>query len=66
MRMAMIMPYMPRTPAMTTGMIDLKMRSDLRTATATMPTPDLAVPYEAPKLAKTRAQAMPIDETRAA
>ena len=43
-RIAMIMPYIPSTPAITTGMIDLKIRSGLRTATATIPTPDLAVP----------------------
>ena len=44
MRIAMIMPYIPNTPAMTTGMMDLKRRSGLRTVTETIPTPDLAVP----------------------
>ena len=38
------MPYIPSTPAMTTGMIDLKRSSGFRTATETIPTPDLAVP----------------------
>ena len=54
------MPYIPSTPAITTGMIDLKRSSGLRTATETIPTPDLAVPYAAPRLAKTRADVMPI------
>ena len=44
MRIAIIMPYIPSTPAITTGIIDLKIRSDLRTATATIPYPALAVP----------------------
>ena len=43
-RIEIMRPYIPSTPAMTTGMIDLKRRSGLRTATETIPTPDLAVP----------------------
>ena len=60
MRMPIMRPYIPSTPAMTTGMIDLKRSSGLRTATDTIPTPDLAVPYAEPRLANTRAAAMPI------
>ena len=44
MRIAIIIPYIPSTPAITTGMIDLNSRSDFSTATDTIPTPDLAVP----------------------
>ena len=44
MRMPIMRPYLPSTPAMTTGMIDLKRRSGFITETATIPTPDLAVP----------------------
>ena len=62
----MIMPYMPSTPAITTGMIDLKMRSDFSTATAMIPTPDFAVPYAEPKFAKTRANAIPIEDQKKA
>ncbi len=39
---------MAMIPAMTTGMTDFIMNSGLRTADADMPTPALAVPYEAP------------------
>ena len=57
--MAIIMPYMPRIPAMTTGMMHLKIRSGLEDATSTMAIPDLAVPKAAPRLEKTRADPMP-------
>ena len=59
MMMAMIMPYMPRIPAMTTGMIDLKIRSGLSAAVSTIPSPALAVPNAAPKFEKMIAQAIP-------
>lgn len=36
-------------PAMTTGMMHFIMRSGRRTPIAAMPTPDLAVPYDAPR-----------------
>lgn len=57
--MAMIMPYMPRIPAMITGMIDLKISSGFSAATATIAVPDLAVPKAAPMLEKVRAAAIP-------
>ena len=62
MRIEIIMPYMPSTPAMTMGMIDLKTSSGLMTATLTMPTPDLAVPNAEPMLAKARAKTTPMVE----
>ena len=64
--MAMIMPYIPRTPAMTTGIIDLNRRDELITQTETIPTPDLAVPYAEPMLARTRAIEMPMAPMKAA
>ena len=39
-------------PAMTTGIIDFMMRSGFMTAIAEIPTPDLAVPYAAPRADK--------------
>lgn len=36
-------------PAMTTGMMHFIMRSGRRTPIAEIPTPDLAVPYDAPR-----------------
>ena len=36
-------------PAMTTGTVDFKISSGRMTPIAEMPTPDLAVPYAAPK-----------------
>ena len=59
MMMAIIMPYMPRIPAMTTGMIDLKMRSGLSAAVSTIPSPALAVPNAAPMFEKIIAAAIP-------
>ena len=64
--MAIMSPYIPSTPAMTTGMIDLKRRSGLSTATDTIPTPDLAVPYAEPRLAKTRAATQPMEPKKTA
>ena len=66
MRMEMIMPYMPNTPAITMGMIDLKMSSGLRIATETIPTPDFAVPKAEPMLANTRAKTMPMTPKKVA
>ena len=40
---------MPNTPAMTTGMIDFITRSGFITPIDDTPTPDLAVPYAAPR-----------------
>ena len=45
---------------MTTGIIDLKMSSGLRTATLQIPTPDFAVPYAAPRFPNTKAHTIPI------
>ena len=59
MMMAIIMPYMPRIPAITTGMIDLKIRSGLSAAVSTMPSPALAVPNAAPAFEKIIAAAIP-------
>ena len=42
---------MPSTPAMTTGMIDFITRSGFITPMDDTPTPDLAVPYAAPRSA---------------
>eukprot|EP00344_Euplotes_crassus_P002751 CAMPEP_0197003556 /NCGR_PEP_ID=MMETSP1380-20130617/8458_1 /TAXON_ID=5936 /ORGANISM="Euplotes crassus, Strain CT5" /LENGTH=63 /DNA_ID=CAMNT_0042422093 /DNA_START=5 /DNA_END=196 /DNA_ORIENTATION=- len=51
---------------MITGTMDLKMSSGLRTPIDAIPTPDLAVPYEAPKFANTKAEAIPINPKNAA
>ena len=59
MMIAMIMPYMPRIPAMPTGMIDLKIRSGLSDASSTIPRPAFIVPNAAPAFEKMRAAAMP-------
>ena len=40
---------MPSTPAMTTGTMDFMTSSGRMTPIEAMPTPDLAVPYAAPK-----------------
>eukprot|EP00322_Chrysochromulina_rotalis_P007118 CAMPEP_0115846204 /NCGR_PEP_ID=MMETSP0287-20121206/9742_1 /TAXON_ID=412157 /ORGANISM="Chrysochromulina rotalis, Strain UIO044" /LENGTH=257 /DNA_ID=CAMNT_0003299991 /DNA_START=244 /DNA_END=1018 /DNA_ORIENTATION=+ len=48
------------TPAMTTGMIDFITRSGFITPIDETPTPDLAVPYAAPRLAKMSATAAPM------
>ena len=45
---------------MTTGIIDLKMSSGFITATQQIPTPDLAVPYAAPRFPNTKADTIPI------
>ena len=58
---ATIMPYIPKIPAITTGMTDFIMRSGFSTPMEQIPTPLFAVPYDAPRLAKTRAQATPIN-----
>ena len=42
------------------GTMDLKMSSGLSTPILAIPTPLFAVPYEAPRLAKTSAEAIPI------
>ena len=66
MMIAMIMPYMPKIPAITTGMIDLKINSGFSDATATIAYPDFAVPKAAPIFAKISAEATPSDpNTRA-
>ena len=43
------------TPAMTTGMMERMTSSGLRTPIEQTPTPDLAVPYAAPKSARKEA-----------
>ena len=45
---------------MTMGIMDLKRSSGLRTTAEQTPTPDLAVPYAAPKFPKTRAAVIPM------
>ena len=42
------------------GTMDLKIKSGFKTPILAIPTPLLAVPYEAPRLAKTRAEAIPM------
>lgn len=59
MMMATISPYIPKIPAMTTGMIDLKMISGLTEVASRMAAPDLAVPKAAPILAKKSAATHP-------
>ena len=59
MMMEIMRPYMPRIPAITTGMIDLKTSSGLIAQVSRMATPDLAVPKAAPTLAKKRAATHP-------
>ena len=61
----MIMPYIPRTPAMTTGIMDLITMSGRITPIEEIPTPDLAVLYAAPRLAKTIAEVTPIKPKKA-
>jgi len=51
---------MPSTPAITTGMIDFITRSGFITPIDDTPTPDLAVPYAAPRFAKMSATAAPM------
>lgn len=51
---------------MTTGMIDLKINSGLKTAIEHIPTPVLAVPYAEPRFANTIAEAIPIYAKKAA
>ena len=43
------------------GTIDLKINSGFKTPMLAIPTPLLAVPYAAPRLANTRAHAMPMN-----
>ena len=57
--MLMMSPYMPRIPAITTGMIVLKTSSGLIAVVSRMATPALAVPKAAPKFAKKRAATQP-------
>jgi len=45
---------------MTTGIIDFIISSGFKTPIDEIPTPDLAVPYEAPKFEKIKAIATPI------
>ena len=47
---------MPSTPAMTTGTMDFMTSSGRMTPMEAMPTPDLAVPYAAPKPGRIVAQ----------
>lgn len=47
-------------PAKTTGTMFLNNKSGLKTQVAHTPTPDLAVPYEAPKQVKTMAAVQPM------
>ena len=54
------MPQIPKIPAMTTGTTDFMMSSGLRTPIEQMPTPALADPQAAPRLAKTSAEATPM------
>jgi hypothetical protein len=51
---------MPRTPAMTTPMMFFMTRPGDMTPMEHSPTPPFAVPYAAPRLAKTSAEAQPI------
>ena len=57
---ATIIPYIPRIPAMTTGTTDFMISSGFRTPIEQIPTPAFALPYAAPRLAKTRADATPM------
>eukprot|EP00490_Sorites_sp_Unknown_P016068 CAMPEP_0114650730 /NCGR_PEP_ID=MMETSP0191-20121206/7861_1 /TAXON_ID=126664 /ORGANISM="Sorites sp." /LENGTH=60 /DNA_ID=CAMNT_0001864687 /DNA_START=427 /DNA_END=609 /DNA_ORIENTATION=+ len=50
---------------MTTGMIDFMIISGRITPMEAMPTPDLAVPYAAPKLANTSAEVTPMKPKKA-
>ena len=59
MMIPMMRPYIPRIPAMTTGMIDLNTSSGLIEVTSKMLTPDFAVPNAAPTLEKKRAAVHP-------
>lgn len=52
---------MAMIPAIMTGTVFLISKSGLRTQVAQIPTPDLAVPYEAPKQVKMMAAAQPIE-----
>ena len=63
---ATIIPYIPRIPAITTGMILFMINSGFNIPREDIPTPLLAVPYAAPKLAKTKALATPIYPKKAA
>lgn len=45
---ATIIPYIPRIPAITTGIIDFIINSGLITPIMLIPVPLLAVPYAAP------------------
>ena len=56
---------MPSTPAMTTGMIDFITRSGFMTPIDDTPTPDLAVPYAAPRSAWAGDQGAPAPVSRA-
>lgn len=49
-----------------TGTMFLTNKSGLNTQVAQIPTPDLAVPYEAPKEVKTMAAAHPIEPKKGA
>merc|ERR1719236_263475 len=54
------MEEIPRTPAMTTGMIERITKSGRITPMEEIPTPDFAVPYAAPRFAKTIAEVTPM------
>jgi len=57
---ATIIPYIPKIPAITTGIIDFIIKSGFNTPIDDIPTPALAVPIAAPKFAKTNANDTPI------
>ena len=57
---AMINPYIPSTPAMTTGTMDFITNSGRITPMDAMPTPDFAVPYAAPMQLNTSALVAPM------
>lgn len=52
---------MAMIPAMITGTMFFTNKSGLNTQVAQIPTPDLAVPYEAPKQVNTMAAAQPME-----
>jgi hypothetical protein len=57
---------MPRTPAITTGMMFLITRPGFITPIEEIPTPLFAVPYAAPILANTKAEVTPMNPKKGA
>jgi hypothetical protein len=51
---------MPKIPAITTGTTDFMISYGFNTPIEQIPTPALALPYAAPRLAKIKAEATPI------